>query len=362
MVHYADTYSLQEQARWGKMVFVGREKTEAPCSNNPILQVITLFEIVFLGTSASAPSVHRGLSAQVVMHEEFRFLIDCGEGTQRQILHAGIGFKRLNHILITHGHLDHILGLAGLLSTFSRWEAIDELNIYAGRWALDRIHDLLYGVVLRGARPPLEIHLHEVQPGLIFAGEDFSVSAFPVYHRGPDCFGYLFEERARRPFLAELAQALEIPPGPWRRELVDGKPVTLPDGRVITPDQVLGPERPGTRLVHVGDAGRTDELEDVCQQADALVIEATYLEEEADMARQFAHMTARQAAQLAARAQISHLILTHISRRYRERDVVAEAKETFPQTYVARDFDQFQVRRGECILTRPKEKFTYEAG
>ena len=101
-----------------------------------------MFEIVFLGTSASAPSVHRGLSSQVVIHDEFRFLIDCGEGTQRQILQSGLGFKRLNRVLITHGHLDHILGLAGLLSTFMRWETIDKLEIYGGQWALDRIHDL----------------------------------------------------------------------------------------------------------------------------------------------------------------------------------------------------------------------------
>jgi ribonuclease Z len=286
------------------------------------------------------------------MHDEYRFLIDCGEGTQRQILQAGIGFKRLNHILITHGHLDHILGLAGLFSTFSRWEAIDEMNIHAGRWALDRIQDLLFGVVLRGARSPIAIHLHEVQPGIIFTGEDFNIRAFPVYHRGPDCFGYLFEEHARRPFLADRALALDVPMGPWRRDLVDGKPVTLPDGRVITPDQVLGEERPGTRLVHVGDAGRTEEVEEVCGGADTLVIEATYLNEEAEMARQFAHMTASQAAQLAARTKIDHLILTHLSRRYRERDVLAEAKEIFPQTFVARDFDQFQVRRGECTLLR----------
>jgi ribonuclease Z len=308
-----------------------------------------LFEIIFLGTSASAPSVHRGLSAQVVMHDEHRFLIDCGEGTQRQILTSGIGFKRLNRILITHGHLDHILGLAGLLSTFSRWEAIDDLEIYGGRWALDRIHDLLYGVVLRGARPPMEVRFQEIKEGTIIESDDFSVSAFPVYHRGMDCYGFLFEEKARRPFLPEMAEALGIPQGAWRRNLANGLPATLPDGRTIQPEQVLGPQRSGTRLVHVGDVGRTEELVGICRDADALVIEATYMEEEAEMAQQFAHLTARRAAELALRAGVKNLILTHISRRYRERDVLAEAQSVFPGARVARDFDDYQVRRGECI-------------
>lgn len=308
-----------------------------------------MFEILFLGTSASAPSIHRGLSAQVIIHNEYRFLVDCGEGTQRQILQAGIGFKRLNRILITHGHLDHILGLAGLLSTFSRWEAIDELEIFAGRWALERIHDLLFGVVLRGARPPIGIHLREIQPGVFLDTDDLKVSAFAVQHRGPDCLGYLFEERARRPFLVEQAQALGIPPGPWRRDLVNGQPVTLPDGRRIEPEQVLGVERPGTRLIHVGDVGNTEDLLGVCQDVDALVIEATYLEEEAEMARDFAHLTARQAASLALRAGVRHLFLTHISRRYRERDVLAEAQAVHPATFVARDFDHYQIRQGEAV-------------
>jgi ribonuclease Z len=308
-----------------------------------------VFEYIFLGTSASAPSVHRGLAAQVIMHDEYRFLIDCGEGTQRQILTSGIGFKRLNRILITHGHLDHILGLAGLLSTFMRWETIDDLEIYAGRWALERIHDLLHGVVLRGARPPMEIRFREIQPGVFFSGDDFQITAFPVYHRGADCYGFLFEELARRPFLPEKAEALGIPPGPWRRDMVAGQPVTLPDGRTIQPDQVLGPSRSGVRLVHVGDAGRTNDLLEVCHQADTLVIEATYLDEEAEMARQFAHLTARQAAELARQAEVRHLILTHLSRRYRERDVLAEAQAIFPAARVARDFDMFQVRRGELV-------------
>lgn len=308
-----------------------------------------MFELLFLGTSASAPSVHRGLSSQVVLHDEYRFLIDCGEGTQRQILHSGLGFKRLNRILVTHGHLDHILGLAGLLSTYMRWEAIKELEIYAGRAALERIHDLIFGVVLRNTRPPIDIKLIELHPGIFFEAGDFTISAIPVYHRGADCYGFLFEEKSRRPFLSDAAEALGIPQGTWRRDLVNGETVTLPDGRIIDPGQVLGDERPGTRLVHIGDVGQTDNLTEACQNADTLVIESTYLEVEADMAREFAHLTAKQAAELALRSQVKTLILTHISRRYRERDVLEEAQAIFPNTYVARDFDLFQIRLRECL-------------
>jgi ribonuclease Z len=304
-----------------------------------------LFEYIFLGTSASAPSVNRGLSSHVVSFRDQRFLIDCGEGTQRQILRSGIGFRRLSRVLITHGHLDHILGLAGLLSTFSRWEAIDQLEIYAGRWALERIHDLIFGVVLRGARPPLDIRLIPVEPGVLMQADGARVEAFPVTHRGPDCFGYAFVEETRRPFLPEKAEALGVPAGPIRKNLVEGRPIKLADGRSVEPEDVLGPERRGARLIHVGDCGRTDDLLDACREADALVIEATYLEYEAELARQFGHLTARDAATLAAEAGVRGLYLTHISRRYRAREVLAEATEVFPNTVVARDFDQFQVRR-----------------
>jgi len=296
-----------------------------------------LFEIVFLGTSASAPSAKRNLPAQVVMHDEYRFLIDCGEGTQRQILQSGIGFKRLNRILITHSHLDHILGLAGLLSTYMRWETIDELEIFAGKAALERISDLLYGVVLRGATAPMPIRMRPINSGVFFEGEDFSVTAFPVQHRGPDCLGFMFEEKGRRPFLPEKAEALGIPPGPWRRDLVAGRAASLPDGRRIDPADVLGEFRPGTRLVHIGDVGETDGLVEICRDADTLVIESTYLEEEAEM-------TAFRAATLARQAGVKRLILTHISRRYREKEVLAEAQAVFPNVTVARDFDAFQVK------------------
>lgn len=306
-----------------------------------------MFEIVFLGTSASAPSIQRGLPAQVVMHREHRFLIDCGEGTQRQILQSGLGFKRLDKILITHAHLDHILGLAGLLSTFARWETIDRLEIWAGAAALARIRDLLFGVVLRGAHPPVEIELCELEPGVVLEDDDFALRAFPVNHRGQGTFGFLFEEKPRRPFIVERAEALNVPAGPLRRDLVAGRAVHIADGRTINPDDVLGPLTPGARLVHVGDCGRTDDLLEVCHQADGLVIEATYLEADAELAREFAHLTAHQAACLAQEAGVRQLLLTHISRRYREREILDEAKEIFANTCVARDFDHFQIVRSK---------------
>ena len=304
-----------------------------------------MFEILFLGTSASAPSAKRGLSAAIVNHDEYRFLVDCGEGTQRQILQAGAGFKRLTRILLTHGHLDHILGLGGLMSTFLRWEAIDELEIFGGRSALDRVHDLLYGVVLRGKHPPMPLTLHEIKPGIFFEADDFTVTAFSVTHRGPDCLGYIFETKARRPFLAEKADKLGVPFGPERRELVHGKSVTLANGRMVKPEDVLGAWQSGTKLVFIGDTGRTDNLLEHCRDADALVIEATYLNSEAEMAQQFSHLTAQRAAELAKDAGVKKLILTHLSRRYRERDVLAEAQAVFPETSVARDFDSFQIKR-----------------
>jgi ribonuclease Z len=309
-----------------------------------------MFELTFLGTSASAPSVRRGLSSQVVMHNEYRFMIDCGEGTQRQLLKSGLGFKKLDKILLTHGHLDHILGLAGLMSTLMRWEAITELNLYGGRPGLDRVEDLINKIVLRDADAPVRVNYHELQPGVIFADASLELSAFPVTHRGNGNFGFLFREKAHRPFLNDRAEALGVPFGPERKRLVAGESIQLADGRMIQPSDVLGAEVPGATLAIVGDASRTDTLIEYVREADALVIESTYLEVEADLARAYGHLTAAQSARLAQAAQVRKLILTHVSRRYSEKEVSAEAQTIFPESVVARDFDHYRIQKDKSAL------------
>jgi len=311
-----------------------------------------VFEIVFLGTSASAPSADRGLSSSLVVHRDQRFLIDCGEGTQRQLLRSGLGFRKLDKVLLTHGHLDHILGLGGLVSTFSRWESISTVRFYGGYWALQRVRDLMK-VVLRGDEVDIHIDFVTIRPGVIWEDLSMTISAFPVTHRGSGCFGFLFQERSRRPFLADRAQELGVPHGPERRLLVEGQPITLADGSVVRPEQVLGEEIAGTKFVHVGDAGRTDDLVEACRDADALVIEATYTSSEAEMAARFGHLTATQSAELARAAGVGHLFLVHMSRRYPARDIAREARAVFPNTTVPRDLERYRVAKGVVERIKP---------
>ena len=315
-----------------------------------------MFEVIFLGTSASAPSVYRNLPATIVLAGEHRFLVDCGEGTQRQILKSGIGFKKLSQILLTHAHLDHILGIGGVVSTFTSWDQlVEQIEIYGGRPALERVDSLIYDVVLRGKQPGIPIKLYELEAGTIFRSKQFEIRAFPVTHRGSGNFGFVFEEHSRHPFLAEKANELGIPAGPERGKLVKGETVTLADGRQITPDMVLGDLIKGTKLVYIGDVGRVDGLHEHVQDADTLIIEGTFLESEAEEARQFGHITAKLSAQLAKDCNVRSLILNHVSRRYREYDIIQEARSVFPDAIVARDLDHYIIKRGQPAQKKVQE-------
>lgn len=303
-----------------------------------------MFELCFLGTSASAPSIERNMTSTMLIHEGQRFLLDCAEGTQRQILTSGLGFKDLRRIFLTHGHLDHILGLGGIVSTFGRWEAINKIEIYGGRWAIDRVRDLMK-VVLRGKEVEMEIEFIELKHGLILSEKNLDVYAFPVVHRGSGCFGFVFQEKTKRPFLVEQAEKLGVPAGPERKRLVAGESITLADGRIVKPEDVVGEPVPGTKLVYVGDIARTDEVLEPARDADALVMEATYTLDDMETARKFGHITAAESAACARDANVKQLYLTHISRRYSGAVIEAEARAIFPNTIVAKDLEKAVVRR-----------------
>jgi ribonuclease Z len=303
-----------------------------------------MFELCFLGTSASAPSTERNMTSTLLIHAGQRFLLDCAEGTQRQILQSGLGFKDLRRIFLTHGHLDHILGLGGIASTFGRWEAISHIEVYGGRWALDRVRDLMK-VVLRSKEVEIDIAYIEVKPGRVLEEKNLTIDAFTVLHRGSGCFGYIFQEKTKRPFLVEAAEALGVPAGPERKRLVAGETITLANGREVHPDDVLGAPVPGTKFVYVGDVARTDEIIEPARGADALAMEATYLAADTDIARKFGHITAAESAACAREAGVKQLYLTHISRRYSGAAVAAEARAIFPNSIVANDLDRAQVKR-----------------
>ena len=284
------------------------------------------------------------------MANEYRFMIDCGEGTQRQLLRSGLGFRRLDRILLTHGHLDHILGLGGLASTLGRWEALEELNIYGGTSALARVSALMDVVFGPNQMPKVGVSLNLITPGEIFEAKNFTVEAFPVQHRGEGCYGFTFAEKSRRPFLAQLAEALGVPVGPVRRDLANGQTVTLPDGRVISPDDVLGEPQRGAKLCFIGDVSHTGPLHKEVENADLLAIEATYLEPDRELARAHGHITAAAAARLARNSGVKQLVLHHVSRRYHTQDILAEAQAIFPNTVVASDFDLFRVSKDKPVV------------
>ena len=300
-----------------------------------------MFELVFLGTAAAVPSAERGLPALLVGHGPDRFLVDCGEGTQRQLLRAGLGFRGLRHVLLTHAHLDHVMGLAGLVAT----------RALVGAERRDRDHrQRRNGRVraavsrrYRGRRTESGYLLRAVAPGLVLSLPGLRLDAFAVAHRGTQSLGYRFEEEARRPLLAERLAALGVPDGPARRELAGGRPVTLADGRLIAPEMVQGPEAAGAKLVVIGDVEEIASLTQQVRAADALVIEATFLDRDSALARSRGHLTAAAAASLAREAEVGELLLTHISGRYRPEEIKEEAAGIFPRTRIVADFDHISV-------------------
>ncbi|UPU00800.1 ribonuclease Z [Bradyrhizobium barranii subsp. apii] len=300
-----------------------------------------MFALTFLGTSASVPSVERNHPALLVEAAGKRILVDCGEGTQRQLLRSGAGFRRLGRILLTHGHLDHVLGIPGLFSTLGLRQTSEVMTVHAGPGTLDIVVRMLAGLWGAG-RAPIPVAFAPLSEGQVIDAGDFTIDCFPVRHRDSDSFGFSFQSPARRHLLPERLASLSVPDGPMRGELAAGRPVVIA-GRTIDPEDVLGSPGGGRKLVVVGDTETTDGLSRHVVDADMLVIEATFLDRDAATARDYGHLTATEAASFAAASNVKQLVLVHMSGRYEDEEILAEATRVFPNTRIAADFDHIAI-------------------
>jgi len=293
--------------------------------------------VVFLGTAGSAPTPRRGLPAALIRADGLRILVDCGEGTQHQLLRS-VGLPDLDAIFLTHYHLDHWLGLLGTLKSFDLRSRERPLRVL-GPPGLRQLLKMMRPVIGRTGYP---LDVHELDGDEVVRFDGFEVEAFRVDHRVL-AYGYaLFEDERPGTFDAEKAEALGIPHGPERAQLHRGETVTFTraDGETVTvePHEVVGESRLGRSVVFSGDTAPCDATREIAADADALVHEATFLDADRERAIETGHSTALQAAQVAADAGVRLLALTHLSTRYPPRDVRAEARTVFPETVVPRDF------------------------
>jgi ribonuclease Z len=309
--------------------------------------------LFFAGTAGSVPSPRRGLPAILVRRGGDRLLFDCGEGTQRQLLRS-VGLVDLDTVFITHFHADHWLGLPGMLKSFALRERTEPLTVYGppGLEDLMRVMRVVYG------RLPYELAIVELAPTEVVRRDGYLVAAIPVRHKGA-AFGYALVEDARPGHLdPALAARLGVTPGPDFGRLQRGETVAG-----VKPEQVMGPEREGRKVVISGDTAPCEALAIAAHEADVLVHEATFIEEEAERARQTQHSTARQAAALARDADVRLLALTHVSSRYAGGELRDEARAVFAATEAVRDFDTIDVpfpERGGAALERWSERLARE--
>ena len=302
--------------------------------------------LFFAGTGGSVPSARRGLPAILLRLGGERILFDCGEGTQRQLVRS-IGLLDMECVFITHFHADHWLGLPGMLKSFALREREQPLTVYGPRGLSQLMGEMrvIYG------RLPYELSIVELEPAETVQRDGYLIAAVPVSHRTQSAFGYAIVEQQRPGHLdPQLAERLGVKPGPDFGRLQRGETV---DG--VTPEQVMGPPREGRKIVLSGDTQPCEALAIAAHQADLLVHEATFAEEEADRAQQTAHSTARQAGELARDAEARMLALTHVSTRYAGGQLRDEARAVFPETEAPRDFDTIEVpfpERGKARLER----------
>jgi ribonuclease Z len=298
--------------------------------------------LVLLGTSASRPTIERNVSSIALVREGETMLFDCGEGTQRQMMRYGVSFS-LSDIFFTHFHADHVIGVIGLMRTMALQGRTDALRLWGPKTAgrhLKRAEQ--FGV----DRLTFEVEIRELEPGEKLKRAEYTIVPFGVEHGPGPAFGYaLVEDDRKGRFDPDHARAMGVPEGPMWGKIHRGEQVTLDDGRVVQPSELVGPRRPGRTVVITGDTRPCDSTAEAARDADLLVHEATFGDEEAERAVETGHSTAREAGALARRAGCRRLLLTHFSARY-SRDAAeleTQARAEFPEVTIGKDGMVFDI-------------------
>jgi ribonuclease Z len=293
---------------------------------------------VVLGSSASLPTKERNGPGGLLICDSERAIIDCGEGTTRQLLTLGHALQKISFVWISHSHLDHYIGLANFLWCLDLISARVSIPVFGEEETIKDIENLVKLCKLRS----VTAELHVIQEGVFRETDRLIWQSFRLRHTVPT-LGLILEEKPSRSFIPERAEELGIPAGPARAQLASGKAVVLPDGRKIEPEQVLDSSRPGRKVVYVSDTEIFEGLIKFCRGADLLICESTYTAEDLQLAKKFKHMTTKDAASLARDAGTRQLLLTHVSPRENALDIEKEAKALFESSQVAEDLASFDV-------------------
>jgi ribonuclease Z len=307
---------------------------------------LTDLTVIFLGTGGSIPTPKRGLSAIAIRRKAELLLFDCGEGTQRQMIQAGVGFHRKTKIFVTHMHGDHVLGLPGLLQTMSLLDRTKKLEIY-GPQGIKAFVEAISQTVRFTLTFPVQVS--EVESGLVCEEKEYEVYATQSDHMDHSLAYALIEKPRPGRFNIEKARSLGVPEGPLWSKLQGGSSVKLPSGRIVKPEMVLGPPRPGRKIVYSGDTRQSENLVKLAENADMLIHEATFDDELMERAIEDGHSTPSMAAETAKKAGVKRLILTHISARYKDADLLLEqARKIFVNTELAEDFLRLELPLSEA--------------
>jgi len=298
--------------------------------------------IIFLGTAGSVPTNDRSLPSVVVQRKGEILMFDCGEGTQRQMIKARVGLNRKMKVFITHMHGDHVLGLPGIIQTMSLLGRDKPLQIY-GPSGIKAFIEAIINTIRFWLGFPIEIYEIK-QEGPVCKEEEYEVHAVWAEHSIPSLAYALIEKPRPGRFHPEKAIALGVPRGPLWSKLQRGMEITLPNGRIVKPEEVLGPPRPGRKIVYTGDTGPSDRIAELARNADVLIHEATFDDEMAERAKEDGHSTPSEAAQIALKAGVKLLVLTHISARYIKPDILLEqAKKIFPNVHIPNDLEEIEI-------------------